>query len=121
MASPIAVVTVEINGQDFDNFKEYSENARTVGVPVKYMDKRGTVKTTPLYGFSLDVVLDKNENYDFLEEIENATVTIDYKNGDKTIFLRCQTTEIGEGRATGEEEITYTVEFNAGDRKRESA
>lgn len=114
-------ITLEINGQEFTNLQSYTENERIIAKSVKYMNKRGSAGITPEYGFSIDVVLDKNVNADFLEDIEDATVVIEYEGGDRVIFLNVRTISIGEQSANGEDEIVYPVAFTAEERKAEPA
>jgi len=114
-------ITLEVNGQEFTNLQSYTENERIIAKSVKYMNKRGSAGITPEYGFSIDVVLDKNENADFLESIEDATIVIEYEGGDRVIFLNVRTISIGEQTANGEDEIVYPVAFTAEERKAEPA
>lgn len=114
-------ITLEVNGQEFTNLQSYNENERIIAKSVKYMNKRGSAGITPEYGFSINVVLDKNENADFLEAIEDATIVIEYEGGDRVIFLNVRTISIGEQTANGEDEIVYPVAFTAEERKPEPA
>ncbi len=114
-------ITLEIEGAEFTNLQSYTENERILAKSVKYMNKRGSAGITPEYGFSVDVVLDKNTNVDFLETIEDATVVVEYEGGDRVIFLNVRTVSIGEQTANGEDEIVYPVTFTAENRKTEAA
>lgn len=117
----VTKVTLEIEGEEFTNLQEFSEDARVLAKKVKYMNKRGSAKITPEFGFTVNVVLDRNVNVDFLDSIEDATVVIEYDGGDRVIFLTVETLEVGEWTANGEDEVVYPVSFTAEERKSEPA
>ncbi len=114
-------VTLEVNGALFDDINNFSEDERPLGKQVKYMNKLGFAKTTTEIGFSFTIVIDINENFDFLESLENATVTIEYDGGDRVIFLNANPTSVGEKSSNGEDEITYDIAWAAEERKSEPA
>ena len=114
-------VTLEIDGAEFTNLQSYTENERVKSKQVKYMNKLGSAGVTSNIGFSVDAVLDTVVDLSFLENIENATIVVEYEGGRRVIFLNCRTESIGEQTANGEDEIVYPVVFNAEDRKDEAA
>lgn len=114
-------VSVEIEGAPFNDINNFTEDERPLGKQVKYMNKLGYAKTTTEIGFSFTVVLNVDDNFEFLENLENATVVAEYEGGDRVIFLNSNPTSIGEKSSNGEDEITYDVSMAAEQRKSEPA
>jgi|TARA_Y100000310_G_C20702427_1_gene831096 hypothetical protein len=114
-------VTLEIDGAEFDDITNFTEDERPLGKQVKYMNKLGYAATTTEIGFSFTIVVNVNENYDFLEQLRNATTVVEYQGGDRVIFLNCNPTSIGEKSSNGEDEITYDISWASEQRKSEPA
>lgn len=114
-------ITLEVEGQEFTDINNFSEDERPLGKQVKYMNKLGFAKTTQEIGFSFTIVVNVNENFDFLESLENVTVVVEYEGGDRVIFINCNPTSVGEKAANGEDEITYDLSWASEQRQPQPA
>ena len=112
-------VTLEIDGTEFSDINNFTEDARPKGKQVKYMSKLGFAKITTEIGFSFTIVLSTTVNFDDIENVNNATVVVEYEGGDRVIFLNCNVTDVGDKSANGEDEITYDLSWAAEERKSE--
>ena len=115
----VTQVKVEHNGVSITDFKKFSEGARVLKKSIRLMGKRGHIKTTPEYTFSLDYVIPANKpEHDFEEEGE-ARVTVEYEGGQRYTYTGVETLEIGETTFDDENEATRTINFAAADRVKE--
>jgi len=119
MEAYITSITLEINGQQLEDFNSFTEKERVFKKTVNLMNTTGTVKVKARHNFSLDYVVpaDKPE-FDF-EGITAGTVTIDYENGKRISFGEVECLSIGEAKFDGDKEVTKNIEFAAGIRTEE--
>lgn len=115
----VSGVTFEHNGAIITDFKKFSEGTRVLKKGIKLMRKRGHVKTTPEYNFTLDYVIPANKpEHDFEDEGESR-VTVEYESGQRYTYTGVEVLEIGETTFDDENEATRTISFAAADRIKE--
>lgn len=119
MEEYITSITLEINGEQEDNFTAFEEDERELKRLVKLMNKTGTTKVKGPVKFNLDYVVPKNSPERNFEEIEDGTVTVDYENGKRISFGGVECLKIGKARYDGEKEVVKTIEFAATERTEE--
>ncbi len=115
-----STITLEINGQKFEDFSSFTEGKIPLNKEVTLMNGSGVAGVVARYGFSLDYVMPKikAERLDFTT-VKDATVTIVYPDGSRTIYTGCYPLEVGEGKLDGENPSTRTIPFIADNRREE--
>lgn len=109
---------LEVNGIVFEDFESFTENSVTVAKQVNLMNKTGSADMTPRYGFSVNVKKPYTGEID-LDNVKGGTLTVEYKNGDRTTYGGVRTLETGDGTVDGETELTMTKAFGAETRVKE--
>lgn len=109
----ITRVSVELNGQVFDDFSAFTENSVTLTKQVNLMRKTGTAKMTPRYGFTLDWVKASIPAGVDPRKIYRKTFTVEEENGNRVTFGGVSVAETGDASVDGENEITQTVTYIA--------
>lgn len=117
MSNYISAATVVVDGEELEDVKKVREGRRTVRKSIKVMKRRGRVKTTPDYTIELDTVIPEDgPGYDY-ESIEDKTLTIEYDNGTKIIYLGVSVLEIGDEEFDDDNEAIVKVTLSAEDRQ----
>lgn len=119
MEAYISTITLEINGEQEEDFNAFTEKERVLKKTVALMNSTGTLKATPRHNISLDYVVPANKNERNFDGIEDGTVTIDYENGKRISFGEVACLSIGEAKYGDEKEVVKTIEFAAGTRTEE--
>lgn len=119
MEQYISTITLDINGQQMDDFNSFTEKERVFKKAVGLMNTTGILKTRERHFFDLDYVIPANKpEFDFVA-VEDGTVTVDYENGKRVSFGEVHCLAIGEAKADGDKEMTKTISFVAGTRTEE--
>ena len=113
MAEYVTRCKLEFNGQDFSDFSGYKENSVALSKPVALMNKSGTAKLMPRYGFTVDAKVTKSGGGADPRRVFNGTFTNILDNGDREVFGGVAVTEVGDRPIDGENEITYTISYSA--------
>lgn len=106
-------VNLEVNGVSFEDFESFTDNSVTKAKQVNLMNKTGTAKMTPRFGFSVNVKKPVVSPGIDLFNVFGGTCTVEYDNGDRTTYGGVATLETGEGAIDGETESTRTIVFGA--------
>ena len=109
--------SLAINGQNIEDFKSFTENARELARQVNLMNKTGHVGVTQRPGCMVNYVvpLDGDE-FDF-DSVVDGTLTIEFENGKRTIFTGVRTLTIGESTIDGDNELVRQITFGAEKRR----
>ena len=113
MAEYVTRCSLELNGVVFEDFSSFKENSVTLSKPVALMNKSGTAKMLPRYGFSVDAKLSSVPAGINPLSIYGGTFTVQYDNGDRVSFGGVATNETGEISIDGENEASYTITYSA--------
>jgi len=113
MAEYVTRCSIEYNGQNFEDFSGYKENSVALSKPVALMNKSGTAKLQPRYGFTVDAKIPKSVAGVDPRRIFGGTFTVQYDNGDRVKFGGVAITEVGDSPIDGENEATYTLSYSA--------
>jgi len=115
-----STITLEINGQKFEDFSSFTEGEIPLNQEVKLMNGSGVASVVARYGFSLDYVMPKikAERLDWTT-VKDAVVTVVFPDGSRTIYTSCNPLKVGEGKLDGETASTRTIPFVAGNRREE--
>lgn len=107
------LVSLEINGATFDDFKSVTEQEREVGMRVDLMHKSGSAAKTPRINIVINTVepLDAPA-FDFAG-LSDATITKIYEDGSRITYRGCRTLTIGEETIDGENEPVIPVTLMA--------
>ena len=105
--------TIEINGTVYEDISGFTENSVTTAKQVNLMNKTGTAKMLPRYGFSIDNVQSNVPPAVNLNGVFNGTFTVEYENGDRVDFGGVATAEIGDKNTNGEDETNNTISYIA--------
>ncbi len=106
-------VTLEVNGQQIDDFNSVTEKEIEIFKEVKLMNKVGVVRVIPKYGIQAEYVIPKDApEFDF-EAVEDGTLTIDLENGTRKQYSGVYVLKIGDTKYDGDKEATQTIDFIA--------
>ena len=109
----VSQVTLEVNGQEIDDFNSVTEKEVEIKKEVKLMKKTGIVRVVPKYGLQVEYVVPKDvEEFDF-ETVDNGTLTIDLGNGKRRQYTGVHTLKIGDTKYDGDKEATRTIDMIA--------
>ena len=109
--------TLAINGQNIEDFKSFTDNARELARQVNLMNKTGHCSVTQRPGCKVDyVVPEDGEEFDF-EAVVDGTLTVEFENGKRIIFTGVRTLTIGENTVDGDNELIRAIEFGAEKRR----
>jgi len=111
--------TLEINGAALSDLISFTETSRVRAKTVNLMHKTGFARMTERYLFSIEVKKPYTGEMD-LDNLSNATVTVQYDNGQRILFRGVESLETGDGAIDGETELTYTKQFGATNREEEN-
>ncbi|MGD9642774.1 MAG: hypothetical protein AB7V08_08550 [Elusimicrobiales bacterium] len=115
----VSTVTLEINGKKVADFQSFTEKKIPLRKSVKLMGRTGTAKVTREYGALVDYVMPAGRpQFDFAS-VENGTLRAVYEDGPAVILTGVSCLEIGEGKASGDNEIVKTIDFMATGRREE--
>lgn len=113
----IAAADVILDGAELKDVKRVREGRRVLRKQVKVMRRRGSIRQTPNYMIELDTLIPEDgPGYDY-ESIEDKTLTIEYDNGTKAIYLGVSTLEVGDEEFDDDNETIRKVTLVAADRK----
>lgn len=105
----IAACAVLLDGEELKDVKRVREGRRVLRKPVKCMKRRGSVRTTPDYTVELDTLIPEDgPGYDY-ESIVGQTLTLEYDNGTRVIYLNVNCAEVGEEEFDDENEVVKKV------------
>ena len=113
MSEYVNRVSLEFNGQVFEDFDSWTDNSVVLPKQVNLMNKTGHAKMTPRYGFSVSVKTPNIPAGIDLDSVSNGTLTVEYENGSRLTYGGVYCMETGEGTADGETELTKTKVFGA--------
>jgi len=113
MAEYITRCSIEINGVVYEDITGFSENSVALSTQVMLMNKTGTAKLMPRYGFSIDAVQPSLPRIVKPRAIYNATFTVQQDNGDRISFGGVSTAATGDYKIDGENPAGSTITFNA--------
>jgi len=113
MAQYVTRCSIEFNGIVYEDIKGFTEKSVSLSVPVALMNKSGTAKLMPRYGFSIDSVQPTMRSLVNPRSLFGATATVQYDNGDRVSFGGVATTSTGDGTINGETEAGSTIDFSA--------
>src|SRR6185369_15695505 len=105
MEAYISKITLEINGEQEEDFNAFTEKERLLKKPVNLMNRTGVLKVTPRHNFSLDYVVPADKTERDFTAIADGTVTIDYENGKRVSFGKVECLSIGEAKFDGDKEV----------------
>jgi hypothetical protein len=104
-------ISLEINGLEITDFKSVTEGERTLRAPVRLMNKTGFSTVTPRPTVSLDYVIPSDTPEIDFDGIEDGTLTIDYDNGRRIMFLGLCTEKVGQIKYDEDNEAVKTIDF----------
>ncbi len=119
MSEYVSKVALEVNGKSIEDFNSVAENEIENRKPVKLARKRGFVTVTPNFGVKVEYVIPKDAPEFEFEEVVDATLTIDFENGRRTVYTGVHHLKTGEAKYDGEKEATKTIELGATGRSKE--
>ena len=105
--------SLEFNGAVYEDFTGFSENSASLAIQVPLMNKTGTAKVMPRYGFSVDSVQSNVPASVNLRAIFEGTFTVEYENGDRVDFGGVATAETGDKSTDGESPTANSISFIA--------
>lgn len=117
MSLYVSRVTLEIDGQEIDDFNEITEPQVEYHKPIPLMRKTGHVETTPRYnGIKVKYVIPSDApEFDFTT-IKDATLSIVYENGTRRRYSGVYCTNVGNETYKDGAETVRDVELSAEDR-----
>lgn len=113
MEEYVNTCTLEFNGHSYSDFDSFTKSSVTKAKQVNLMNKTGTSRMTPRYGFSL------NHKRSFvglpfdIDDVWGGTLTVEYPDGRRETYGGVATAETGDGTIDGETEATETKVFIA--------
>lgn len=115
MANYVNRVVLVVNGQEETNFKGVKLGAEEHRMQVNLMNSTGTSKKKARYSLSLDYVVPEVGERKW-EEVEDATIRVEYENGAGVTYSRAAVKTVGEASIDGEGEVVKTIDFIAEDK-----
>ena len=116
----VSAAAVIVDGEELVDVKRVREGRRTLRRQFKVMRRRGQTNLTPDFIVELDTTIPEDgPGYDY-DAIENKTLTIEYENGVKVIYLNASVLEIGDEEFDAENETIRKVTIGAGARQVQS-
>lgn len=118
MSDYVNTVTLDVNGQQIDDFKGFTDNERELAKPVNLMNKTGFMKTTQRPGCKVDYVVPTEGEFDW-ESVKDGRLSVEYENGKRVTFTGVNTLKIGEAKVDGDNEVVRSIELGAKERVNE--
>lgn len=106
-------VTIEVDGQSFSDFDQYTDGNVIKAKQVNLMNKTGHALMTPRYTFTLQTKTPIPDSPIDLDNVKGGTVTVEDDGGNRITYGGVYTLETGDGTSDGETEITRTKSFGA--------
>jgi len=111
----VSNVTLEVNGQEIDDFKKVEVGEVELNKQVNLMNKTGTTGITPRRTVVVDYVIPEDApEFDFTT-VKNGTLTIGYQNGKRIQFFGVTTLKIGATSFDGDNEAVRSITLHATD------
>jgi hypothetical protein len=107
---------MELNGQDMADFDSVSESEVVINKTVPLMYGTGTAQKTKRWEISVDYKTPAVGEIDWFNNIANATVVLDYENGERHEYGGVQVISVGEAKTDGETEQKRTIKLFAASR-----
>jgi hypothetical protein len=112
-------ITLNINGEQINDFNAFTEKERVFKKTVNLMNSTGILSVFQRHHFSLEYVVPANKpEFDF-ESVSEGTVKIVYENGRSVSFGEVHCLSIGDSKFDGDKEVTKNIEFSAHSRTEE--
>lgn len=109
----VALVKLEVNGKNIDDFTTVEEEEVEYNKEVNLMNKTGTVSVAQRYKVNVDYVVPKNSpEFDFAS-VKDGTLTIDYNNGTRKQYTGVTVLKIGATSYDGDKAATKKISFMA--------
>ena len=113
MDSYVSKIRLIVNGAEITDFSSVTEKDYELRRPVRLMNKTGIMAVNPQYGVDVDYVIPENvTEFDF-NSLEDATLIIEYPNGQLTTYTGVSTLKVGATKYDGDTEATRTIELLA--------
>lgn len=106
-------VSLEFNGQTFEDFESFSDNEETYAVIVELMNKTGFAEKTPRYGFTVTANRPVGGYPLDLAAIKGGTFTAEYPSGQRVTYGNVYTISKGEGSVDGDTPLSEVFTFGA--------
>lgn len=117
MALYVSGATLEINGEEIDDFSEITEPEVESNKPIDLMAKTGHIEVTERYkGIKIKYIVPSDApEFDF-KKVKDGTLTIVYKNGTRRKYTGVYVNKIGGETYKDGTETIRDVELSAEDR-----
>ena len=115
MSDYVNTVELEFNGFSYSDFDTFTKTSVTKAKQVNLMNKTGTARMTPRYGFSLTHKRSFNGLPFDIDDVHGGTLTAVYPDGRRETYVGVATAETGDGTVDGETELTEGKTFVAED------
>ncbi len=112
----VSQITLDVNGQQIDDFKSVSENEREIRKQINLATTTGYIKTTVRFGCKVEYVIPESAAEFDWDSLESGRLTIEYENGKRTTYTGVYTLKVGETKYDGENEATQQIELGAENR-----
>lgn len=119
MSEYVNTVTLDVNGQEIEDFKSFTDNERELHKQVNLMNKTGFMKITQRPGCKVDYVVPAEKEFDW-ESVKDGRLSVEYEDGKRVTFIGVYTLKIGEAKVDGDNEVVRSIELGAKERMIES-
>lgn len=117
MSKTVSRVTLEIDGEEEDNFSEITEPDVEYNKPVDLMNKTVHVAVTQRYkGIKIKYVVPSDEPERDFSKVEDSTLTIVYENGTRRRYSGVYVNKVGNETYKDGSETVRDIELSAEDR-----
>jgi hypothetical protein len=110
----VSSVTLEIDGEEEDNFSEITEPEVEHNKPVDLMNKTAHIEVTRRYkGIKIKYLVPSDEPERDFSKVEDSTLTIVYKNGTRRTYSGVYVNKIGGETYKDGAETVRDIELSA--------
>ena len=118
MSNYVNRLTLDVNGQQIEDFKGFTDNERELHKPVNLMNTTGFMKTTQRPGCKVDYVVPEEGEFDW-ESVKDGRLSVEFENGKRVTFTGVHTLKIGEAKVDGDNEVVRNIDLGAKERVKE--